>query len=75
MKNEMMYRGGLFIEPKGKAGEETFNQAINGHDLRAAHRMPNVSDSRAASVREPTDNNGDCIIMATASGAAKRHVF
>ena len=40
--------------------EETFNQAINGHDLRAAQRMPNVTDLRAASVHEPSGNNGDC---------------
>ena len=38
--------------------EETFNQAINGHDLRAAQQMPNVTDSRVASVREPSGNNG-----------------
>ena len=40
--------------------EETLNQAINGHDLRAAQRMPNVTDSRAASVHEPSGNNDDC---------------
>ena len=40
--------------------EETLNQAINGHDLRAAQRMPNVADSGVASVHEPSDNNDDC---------------
>ncbi|XP_050290565.1 vegetative cell wall protein gp1-like [Quercus robur] len=40
--------------------EETFNQAINGHSLRATQRMPNVTDLRAASVHEPSGNNGDC---------------
>ena len=40
--------------------EETLNQAINGHSLRATQRMPNVTDLHAASVHEPSDNNDDC---------------
>ena len=49
-KNGMMCGEGLFIEPKEMGEEETLNQAINGHNLRATQRMPNVTDSRAASV-------------------------
>ena len=40
--------------------KEAFNQAINGHSLRATQRMPSVTDSRVASVHEPSDNNDDC---------------
>ena len=44
-----------------KGGKETFNQAINGHDLRTALGIPKVTVTRAASVHEPSGNNDNCI--------------
>ena len=43
-----------------KGGKETFNQVINGHDLRTALRIPSVTDMRAASVHESSGNNDNC---------------
>ena len=42
-----------------KEGKGTFNQAINGHDLQTVLRIPKVTDTRAASVHEPSGNNDD----------------
>ena len=57
----MGFRGRLFIEPKRNEEEETLNQAVNGHSLRATQRMPSVTHPPAASVHEPSDNNDDCV--------------